>query len=132
MRPRPFGIGVVPLLALACASKGPVESVFEEPVARGPDSSTGSAGSSPKKAPTTSRDTSSAAPIEDDAGSDAMLLHPQCSPREPFMCPDSSGKLHCSSRPCLPDCTRVGCVGGEECKRCTNGSYQCVASGGGC
>jgi hypothetical protein len=73
-----------------------------------------------------------AAPPPEDGGSDVVRLHPQCNPREPFMCADSVGGFFCSSRPCLPDCTRMGCLGGRECKACSDGAHECVLPGGSC
>ena len=65
--------------------------------------------------------------VDPDAG---MTI--RCGGRTPFQCSREDGTTFCSSRPCIPDCTRIGCVGGEVCKKCDAGTYRCVEPGSGC
>lgn len=59
-------------------------------------------------------------------------LQIKCGGYEPYVCPLEDGTFKCSDRPCLPDCTRVGCLSGESCLAC-DGGHRCVANDrGGC
>lgn len=49
----------------------------------------------------------------------------KCGRDKPYVCPLEDGTFACSSIPCLPDCTRIGCVGGDVCTSC-DGGYRCV------
>lgn len=123
-RARLASVAAALAILAACSSKESTESVF------GNESRFKLLKDTPPPPVTTSGN-----PVEryaDDGGSDAMLQIPQCSAREPFMCSDSDGHPFCSSRPCIPDCTRVGCLGTDECKACASGGKQCVPAGGSC
>lgn len=69
-----------------------------------------------------------AAPVESDGGNELLI---KCGRDKPYVCPLEDGTFACSSVPCLPDCTRIGCVGGDVCRAC-DGGHRCVdpASGG--
>lgn len=54
-----------------------------------------------------------------------------CGGRTPFTCPLEDGTFVCSETPCLPDCSRIGCVAGEVCRDCS-GSFRCVDPKTGC
>lgn len=54
-----------------------------------------------------------------------------CGGRTPFTCPLEDGTFVCSETPCLPDCSRIGCVAGEVCRECS-GSFRCVDPKTGC
>lgn len=73
--------------------------------------------------------------VGDAAASDAEAdgeLHVKCGRDKPYVCPlDDDAGFACSSVPCLPDCTRIGCVGGDVCTAC-DGGYRCVAPDDGC
>jgi hypothetical protein len=69
-----------------------------------------------------------ASPLEPDSGTE---LHIRCGRDKPYVCPLEDGTFACSSTPCLPDCTRIGCVGGEVCQAC-DGGYLCVDPASGC
>lgn len=69
---------------------------------------------------------SSAGDVDPDAGK----IY-KCGGRTPFACPLEDGTFVCSETPCLPDCTRIGCVGGEICRAC-DGGYRCVDPKNGC
>jgi hypothetical protein len=77
---------------------------------------------------------STSAPI--DAGQSSAMVEPggpviiKCGGREPFTCV-VDGMPVCSDRPCVPDCTRVGCVGADVCTAC-DGGWVCRAPGEGC
>lgn len=58
-------------------------------------------------------------------------LQIRCGGDEPYVCPLDDGTFRCSHRPCIPDCSRVGCLGGEECRPC-DGAFQCMAAGETC
>jgi hypothetical protein len=58
-------------------------------------------------------------------GDGASELHIRCGRDKPYVCPLENGSFACSSVPCLPDCTRIGCLGGEVCTAC-DGGYRCV------
>lgn len=55
----------------------------------------------------------------------------ECGGRTPFACPLEDGTFVCSDTPCLPDCTRIGCVGGDVCRAC-DGGHRCVDPTTGC
>jgi hypothetical protein len=59
------------------------------------------------------------------------VLQIKCGRDKPYVCALDDGTFACSSVPCLPDCTRIGCVGGDVCAAC-DGGYRCVAPGEGC
>lgn len=70
-----------------------------------------------------------AAAADPDAASELQI---KCGRDKPYVCPlDDDAGFACSSIPCLPDCTRIGCVGGDVCTAC-DGGYRCVAPGEGC
>lgn len=54
-----------------------------------------------------------------------------CGGRTPFACPLEDGTFVCSETPCLPDCSRIGCVAGEVCRAC-DGGFRCVDPKDGC
>ncbi|MBS2011550.1 MAG: hypothetical protein JST00_01450 [Deltaproteobacteria bacterium] len=56
----------------------------------------------------------------------------ECGGRTPFACPLEDGTVVCSTTPCLPDCSRIGCVGGDVCRACDGGGYRCVDAKTGC
>jgi hypothetical protein len=58
-------------------------------------------------------------------------LQIKCGGLTPYVCPLDDGTFRCNEYPCIPDCSRVGCVGGDVCLPC-EGGYECVAAGGGC
>lgn len=113
--------------AAACGSDGPAASVFDPRAHFDP---LGARAPAPTAA-ASSRD-AGAPDARDEAGPSPVLERPECSPRAPFRCVDGDGHAHCSTRPCIPDCSRIGCVGGRECKRCATGEYECVAPGSSC
>ncbi|MBX3190950.1 MAG: hypothetical protein KF819_28400 [Labilithrix sp.] len=55
----------------------------------------------------------------------------RCGGRTPYVCLREDGSFVCSEWPCIPDCSRIGCVGGEVCKPCEAG-FRCVAPGDHC
>jgi len=67
---------------------------------------------------------------ESDVDPDASLAI-RCTGRTPFTCPREDGTIVCSERPCVPDCSRIGCLGGETCTPC-EGGFRCLASGDRC
>jgi hypothetical protein len=69
-----------------------------------------------------------ASPLESDGGSELTI---KCGNEKPYVCPLDDGTFACSSVPCLPDCSRIGCVGGDVCKAC-DGGYRCVDPASGC
>lgn len=69
------------------------------------------------------------ASVIDPDGSTELTI--KCGRDKPYVCPLEDGTFACSSIPCLPDCTRIGCVGGDVCTAC-DGGFRCVASGEGC
>lgn len=64
-------------------------------------------------------------------GEGESKLQIKCGGVTPYVCSLDDGTFRCSDRPCLPDCSRVGCVGGDVCLPC-EGGYQCVTAGGSC
>ena len=50
----------------------------------------------------------------------------RCSAPKPFVCMLEDGSFVCSDVPCVPDCSKIGCIGGEVCRKCADG-YRCVA-----
>jgi hypothetical protein len=66
-----------------------------------------------------------------DGGQREPQLEISCGGQEPYVCSMSDGSFRCSSRPCVPDCDRVGCLGGEICLPC-DGGFRCVTPGSGC
>ena len=64
-------------------------------------------------------------------GDGSSQLNIRCGREKPYVCPLEDGTFACSSIPCLPDCTRIGCVGGEVCTAC-DGGYRCVDPASGC
>lgn len=69
-----------------------------------------------------------ASPYEGDGSTELVI---KCGRDKPYVCPLEDGTFACSSVPCLPDCTRIGCVGGEVCVAC-DGGYRCVDPASGC
>lgn len=69
-----------------------------------------------------------AAPFEGDGSSELVI---RCGREKPYVCPLEDGTFACSSVPCLPDCTRIGCVGGDVCTSC-DGGYRCVDPASSC
>ena len=63
-----------------------------------------------------------ASPYEGDGASELVI---KCGREKPYVCPLDDGTFACSSVPCLPDCTRIGCLGNEMCAAC-DGGYRCV------
>ena len=61
----------------------------------------------------------------------ATKLQMKCGGLTPYVCLFEDGTFVCSGTPCLPDCRRIGCLGGERCTSCSDG-YRCVAEGDGC
>lgn len=61
----------------------------------------------------------------------AAALEIRCGREKPYVCPLEDGAFACSPIPCLPDCTRIGCVGGEVCTAC-DGGHRCVDPASGC
>ena len=71
---------------------------------------------------------SDASPLEGDGSSELVI---RCGRDKPYVCGLEDGTFACSSVPCLPDCTRIGCVGGDVCKAC-DGGYRCVGPDSAC
>jgi hypothetical protein len=75
--------------------------------------------------------------VDTDAGislppeDDEPQLQMKCGGYQPYVCPLDDGTFRCSDRPCVPECDRVGCLGGDLCLRC-DGGFRCVAAGDGC
>jgi hypothetical protein len=116
-----FGSFFVALAIVACASTETTEPTSSDADAeppRVPDPP-------PRYKPLQLTD---AAPIETDGGSELTI---KCGRDKPYVCPLEDGTFACSSIPCLPDCTRIGCVGGDVCTSC-DGGYRCVDPASGC
>jgi hypothetical protein len=64
------------------------------------------------------------------ASADGSLVI-RCGGRTPYVCLRDDGSFECSEWPCVPDCSRIGCVGGDVCKACEAG-FRCVAPGDEC
>ena len=58
-------------------------------------------------------------------------LQIKCGRDKPYVCPLEDGTFACSSVPCLPDCSRIGCVGGDVCTSC-EGGFRCLSPGEHC
>ena len=58
-------------------------------------------------------------------------LHIRCGGHQPYVCPLDDGTFRCSDHPCVPDCDRVGCLGGDVCMSC-DGGFRCVAPDSSC
>jgi hypothetical protein len=67
-----------------------------------------------------------ASPPIGDGGSELTV---KCGGAKPFVCPLDDGTFVCSAYPCVPDCSKVGCIGGEVCLPC-DGGYRCVGPEG--
>jgi len=63
-----------------------------------------------------------ASPSDPDAETELQI---KCGRDKPYVCPLEDGTFACSSVPCLPDCSRIGCVGGDVCTPC-EGGYRCL------
>jgi hypothetical protein len=117
-----FGTGFVTLaLAIAAcssASTGDASSDADAEAPRVPDPP-------PRYKPLQATD---AAPYEGDGSSELVI---RCGRDKPYVCPLDDGTFACSSVPCLPDCTRIGCLGSEVCQSC-DGGYRCVDPESGC
>lgn len=72
-------------------------------------------------------DVDAAPPIDGGGG----IVQIRCFGQKPFVCPLEDGTFACSAYPCIPDCTKVGCIGGEVCSAC-DGGFRCVTPGSGC
>jgi hypothetical protein len=71
----------------------------------------------------------SSVPLPD--GGEGGDLQIKCSGWKPYVCTLDDGTFVCSDRPCVPDCSRVGCIGGEVCQKC-EGGFVCLPPGSGC
>lgn len=69
-----------------------------------------------------------ASTFEGDGSSELVI---RCGRDKPYVCPLDDGTFACSPVPCLPDCTRIGCIGGDVCQAC-DGGYRCLAPGDSC
>jgi hypothetical protein len=117
-----FGTVFVALAIFACGSTSVGEpSTAEDPIGeapRVPDPP-------PRYKPLQISDAST---FEGDGSSELVI---KCGREKPYVCPLEDGTFACSSIPCLPDCTRIGCVGGDVCTAC-DGGYRCVDPASGC
>ncbi|MBX3213403.1 MAG: hypothetical protein KF850_15305 [Labilithrix sp.] len=68
-------------------------------------------------------DSGIAVPEDDDS---EPTLQIKCGGYRPYVCSLDDGTFRCSERPCVPDCDRVGCLGGDVCQAC-DGGFRCVA-----
>jgi len=64
-------------------------------------------------------------------GGEGGDLQIKCGGYKPYVCLLDDGTFVCSERPCVPDCSRVGCIGGETCVKC-EGGFVCMAPGSSC
>ena len=64
-----------------------------------------------------------------DGGSGTLQI--KCGGREPYVCMMDDGTFRCSDIPCVPDCDRIGCLGGDICTPC-EGGYRCLSPGDHC
>lgn len=69
-------------------------------------------------------------PVDAGPSGDASLAI-KCGGQKPYVCTLDDGTFVCSDRPCVPDCDRVGCIGGDVCVAC-DGGFRCLAPGEGC
>jgi hypothetical protein len=117
-----FGSSFVALAIFACSSAGTGDPATSDDAdtepARVPDPP-------PRYKPLQITD---AAPFEGDGSSELVI---KCGREKPYVCPLEDGTFACSSVPCLPDCTRIGCLGAEVCKAC-DGGYRCVDPASAC
>ena len=117
-----FGVSIVALAIIACGSTSTGEPAASEDAdaepPRVPDPP-------PRYKPLQITD---AAPFEGDGASELNIRGGR---EKPYVCPLDDGTFACSSVPCLPDCTRIGCVGGDICAAC-DGGYRCVDPASGC
>lgn len=69
--------------------------------------------------------------VPDDGDDDEPTLQIKCGGHQPYVCTLDDGTFRCSERPCVPDCDRVGCLGGDVCRAC-DGGFRCIAAGETC
>jgi hypothetical protein len=69
-----------------------------------------------------------ALPTSKDGGGTLQI---KCGGREPYVCMMDDGTFRCSDIPCVPDCDRIGCLGGDICTPC-EGGYRCLSPGDHC
>jgi hypothetical protein len=72
-----------------------------------------------------------ALPTSSSSKSDGGDLQIKCGGREPYVCMMDDGTFRCSDIPCVPDCDRIGCLGGDTCTPC-EGGFRCLAAGDHC
>jgi hypothetical protein len=117
-----FGSSFVALAIFACSSA----SIGDPATAEDPDAEPARVPDPPPRyKPLQITD---AAPFEGDGSSELVI---KCGREKPYVCPLEDGTFACSSVPCLPDCTRIGCLGSEVCQSC-DGGYRCVDPASGC
>ena len=106
----------------ACSSRDPVQT--EDP----------ELGSEPARVPDPPPrykrvDMDSGITVPDDESEPTLQI--RCGGHQPYVCPLDDGTFRCSDHPCVPDCDRVGCLGGELCQSC-EGRFRCMAPGDSC
>lgn len=72
-----------------------------------------------------------ALPTSSDKTDDGGALQIKCGGREPYVCMMDDGSFRCSDIPCVPDCDRIGCLGGDTCTPC-DGGFRCLSPGDHC
>jgi hypothetical protein len=56
----------------------------------------------------------------------------ECPPGRPFVCATAEGRgPECREAPCVPDCSRIGCLAGETCQACAS-AFRCLPEGVAC
>ena len=105
---------------VACASSTPEPEQKEEEL--------GEAARVPNPPPKYPRSGTASGPTQSSEGGDLQI---KCGGYKPYVCLLDDGTFVCSDRPCVPDCDRVGCIGGEVCVKC-EGGFVCLAPGAGC
>ncbi len=106
---------------LACASTTPEPTKTEEEVGEPPRV--------PNPPPKYPRSGQQSAPLPD--GGTGGDLQIKCGGYKPYVCILDDGTFVCNDRPCVPDCDRVGCIGGEVCIKC-EGGFVCMPPGSPC
>lgn len=116
-----FGSLFVALALAACAS-----TAGSDPGGAATDEPDGEAPRVPDPPPRYKHVVVGDASLADPDAETELLI--RCGRDKPYVCPLEDGTFACSSIPCLPDCTRIGCVGGDVCRAC-DGGFRCVSPG---
>ncbi len=116
------GIAVLVAIAAACSEPAPEPTTSTEKLAEPPRV--------PNPPPRYAHSDPGGPVPTGDVDPDAGMSY-RCGGRTPFACPLDDGTFVCMETPCLPDCSRIGCVGGEVCRAC-EGGFRCIDPQSGC